>query len=119
MITTHTSIHLQEQEVKVDGYVHTAGDGSSIGIVHLGKDVTLYAHDPQSLRHTIDAFSRVYNELLIAEADALTDRRAAIGLTWIEQESDRLEAKRQQEREAHDIARRRRAKLLSGGDDAA
>ena len=118
MITTHTSIHLQEQEVKVDGYVHTAGDGSSIGIVHLGKDVTLYAHDPQSLRHTIDAFSRVYNELLIAEADALTDRRAAIGLTWIEQESDRLEAKRQQEREARALAALR-AKLLADGDDAA
>ena len=113
--STYMSVHLTKFEGE-PGTVHETPNGR-VGVFHLGG-FPIYIHDSASAREVATIVSRLYNELLIAETDALTDHRAAIGLTRIEQESDRLEAKRQQEREARDLAALR-AKLLSDGDDAA
>ena len=113
--STYMSVHLTKFDGE-PGTVHETPHGR-VGVFHLGN-FPIYVHDSASAREVVTIVSRLYNELLIAETDALTDHRAAIGLTRIEQESDRLEAKRQQEREARDLAALR-AKLLSDGDDAA
>ena len=114
-IRIHQSIHL-DKYVAEPGHIHQ-GERGRVAVFPLGT-IEVYVHDSASLRELATATARLYNELLIAETEALTDHRAAIGLTRIEQESDRLEAGRRELREASDLAALR-AKLLSDGDDAA